>query len=335
MNKKLGVGIVGYGKVASRQHSRWISKRNDVFVAAVCDTADVRRDAARSDHPDAALYAEYGDMVGSDDVDLVLVTTPPNTHCALAVQAASAGKHVFVDKPFAATGEEAEEMLRAAEASGVVMHCNQSRRFDGEFRTIADTVAAGRIGDVLHIRRVWAQYGTTWTSYGVDGFNPTWRIQRAYGGGMVYDYAPHCGDQVLMLVGAPLKTVFADARALKWSEEVDDHFSCTMRFENGATAYLEASNVAPLPAPGWYVMGSKGSMTCEGVNKPVTLYTEDSEHEEVLEPVPSADRLHDNVVAACFGHAEPCVTPAQLRASTGLIDAIFASAASGASVAVR
>src|SRR3712207_8822572 len=47
------------------------------------------------------------------------------------------------------------------------------------------------------VRRVWSQFGMGWATWGIEGFNPTWRVQRAYGGGMVYDYAPHLGDQVL------------------------------------------------------------------------------------------------------------------------------------------
>lgn len=332
MTGKLGIGIVGYGKVASGSHRNWIDKRDDAKLTAVCDTTDVRRAAASEENPAAKVYESYDGFLADPGVDLVIVTTPPNSHCDLAVRACAAGKHVFVDKPFAMTGDEAERMLDAAETAGVVIHCHQSRRYDGEYRRIRQVVRSGGIGDVVHIRRVWSQYGEVWASWGIEGFNPTWRVQREYGGGMVYDYAPHCGDQILRLMDEPLSSVFADVRSVKFSKEVDDHFSCMLRFESGATALLEASNMSRLDAPHWYVIGSKGCLSAEGVNSAVEILTDDLEAPGKLEPLDERNQLYDNLVAACLGNAVPNVTPGELRASMGLIDAIFASAKSGAAV---
>ena len=332
MSQEIGVGIVGYGKVGSRNHRRWIMGHDGARLTAVCDMTEVRREAAAEDNPDATIYEHFEDLLADDSIGLVIVTTPPSTHCDQAVQAAEAGKHVFVDKPFAMTGAEAEKMLDAAEKAGVVIHCHQSRRYDGEYRAIVKCVESGRIGEVTHVRRVWSQYGEGWTSWGIEGFNPTWRIQRAYGGGMVYDYAPHCGDQVLRLMDRPLKAVSADARGIKFSDEVDDHFSCLMRFEGGATAYLESSNMTMLPAPHWYVVGTKGCITAEGVNSSIVVQTEDMDEPGILEPIDDKYLLYDNLLAACRGAVAPNVTPDQLRASMGLIDAIFKSAESGEQV---
>lgn len=334
MSAVIGVGIVGYGKVAAGSHKGWIDQREDAKLAAVCDTTDVRREAAKADNPDAVIYDDYAKLLADDQVQLVIVTTPPNSHCKLAVMAAEAGKNVFVDKPFAMTGAEATVMLDAAAEADVVMHCHQSRRYDPEYRAIVEAVKAGRIGEVQHLRRVWSQYGLGWATWGIEGFNPTWRVQREFGGGMVYDYAPHCGDQILRLIDQPLQSVFADARGLKFSDEVDDHFACTMRFANGATAYLEASNLMRLPAPHWYVIGTEGCLVAEKVGGPVTILAEGMEQPETLEPINDRAELYENLVLACQGQAEPNVTPDQLRASMGLIDAIFESAAVGKAVAV-
>jgi predicted dehydrogenase len=146
---------------------------------------------------------------------------------------------------------------------------------------------------------------------------------------MVYDYAPHCGDQVLRLVDRPLAAVVADARRLKFSEEVDDHFACFLRFDGGATAYLEASSMARLPAPHWYVTGSEGCLTSADVGKPVQLLADGMDAPEEVPPVNAIGELYDNLVAACRGEAQPNVTPGHLRASMGLIDAIFESARTG------
>ena len=125
-----------------------------------------------------------------------------------------------------------------------------------------------------------------------------------------------------------LVSVFADVRGLKFSDEVDDHFACMFRFANGATAYLESSNMAQLAAPHWYVMGSEGCIIANEVSGEVTLKRADSDP-EIFAPIARIDDLYENLIAACNGEAEPNVTPAQLRESMGMIDAIFDSAASG------
>jgi predicted dehydrogenase len=335
MAEPIGIGIVGYGKVGAGGHRPWIERRQDARLVAVCDATPVRREAARAENPDATIYEEYGAFLADGNVAVVIVTTPPSSHCDLAVRASEAGKHVFVDKPFAMTRDEAERMLAAATAAGKVIHCHQSRRYDREYRALARAVAAGRIGAVTHVRRVWSQHGMGWATWGIEGFNPSWRVQRAFGGGMVYDYAPHIGDQVLRLIDRPVETVFADARGVQYSDEVDDHFTCLIRFEGGATAYLEASNLTRLPAPHWYVTGTKGCIVAETVDGPIQLIAEGMEEPETLPPVRAIDELYENLLAACRGQAAPNVTPEQLRASSSLIDAIFASAATGKPVTPR
>lgn len=335
MADAIGIGIVGYGKVGAGGHRPWIGERSDARLVAVCDATPVRREAAQAENPDATIYESYDSFLADPAVELVIVTTPPSSHCDLAVRASQAGKHVFVDKPFARTRDEAERMLAAAEAAGRVIHCHQSRRYDREYLAIARAVAAGRIGTIIHVRRIWSQHGMGWATWGIEGFNPAWRVQREFGGGMVYDYAPHIGDQVLRLIDRPLATVFADARGVKFSEEVDDHFSCLLRFVGGATAYLEASNLTRLPAPHWYVTGTEGCIIAENVDGPIQLLAEGMESAETLPPVRAIRELYDNLIAACRGEAAPNVTPEHLRASSSLIDAIFASAASGGPVTPR
>jgi len=331
MSDTLGIGIVGYGKVACKTHRDWIAGRQDARLVAICDTTPARREAAQGENADATVYEDYDRFLSHSGLDLVVITTPPSSHCDLTIRACRAGKHVFVDKPFAMTLAQTREMLSAAEDAGVIAHCHQSRRYDPEYRAIARAVSAGMIGEVQHLRRIWSQSGDTWASWGIEGFEPTWRVQRSYGGGMVYDYAPHCGDQILRLVDRPLATVFADTRSVRYPD-VDDHFTCMMRFAGGATAYLEASNNLLIPERHWYVVGTTGCLAAESVGGAVTLRAEGMDEPRTLEPVDERHELYDNVVASCRGREAPVVTPEQLEQSMGLIDAIFRSAAIGEGV---
>jgi predicted dehydrogenase len=90
-----------------------------------------------------------------------------------------------------------------------------------------------------------------------------------------------------------------------------------------------------LPAPHWYVIGTEGCIVAETVGGPIQLLAEGMEQPETLPPVNVIGELYDNLLAACRGEAAPNVTADQLRASMSLIDSIFASAASGQTVAPR
>jgi myo-inositol 2-dehydrogenase/D-chiro-inositol 1-dehydrogenase len=138
------VGIVGAGKIA-RVHAANTRVIGDLHVAAV---ADLDSAAAR------ALAEELGcDVAGSvaelcarDDVEAVLITTPPTTHAELVEVVAAAGKHVFCEKPLAQNVPDATRAADACERAGVILQVGYNRRFDENFRAARDAVQAGRIG---------------------------------------------------------------------------------------------------------------------------------------------------------------------------------------------
>jgi myo-inositol 2-dehydrogenase/D-chiro-inositol 1-dehydrogenase len=138
------VGIVGAGKIA-RVHAANTRVIDDLHVAAV---ADVDSAAAR------ALAEELGcdvaesvdELCAREDVGAVLITTPPTTHAALVEAAASAGKHIFCEKPLAQNVADAAHAAAACERAGVVLQVGYNRRFDENFRAARDAVQAGRIG---------------------------------------------------------------------------------------------------------------------------------------------------------------------------------------------
>ena len=109
--------------------------------------ADVVEEAA------AALAGEVGadaahpeELLERDDVEAVLVTTPPDTHAALVEAAAGRGKHVFCEKPLAPSVEEARGAVEACERAGVLLQVGYNRRFDPSFRAVRDAVRDGRVG---------------------------------------------------------------------------------------------------------------------------------------------------------------------------------------------
>mgnify|MGYP001168460890 CR=1 FL=1 len=330
---RIGVGIVGYGRVGEGYHAAMAEAVEAFRVAAVCDPAEGRRAVAEAKHG-CRTYADFTKMLEDDDVQLVAICTPPNMHCAQVLAAAQAGKHLIVDKPFAMNYDEARRMVAAAKEAGVLITGNQNRRWDSDYLTVRKAFADGLLGEVYDRESRWSHFTADWAGYGVPEFNPRWRVQRAYGGGMVYDYASHLGDQMLRMVESPLVSVYGDLQSRIWSNEVDDHFRAELRFADKTTAIIEANNNARRNLPRWFAIGTAGTLIAPKIGgDEVHVYTD--EGEQVLEPV-TAPRtiIYDNIAGALLRGEELLVTPEHLLTTMRLISMIFLSAESGEVVRV-
>ena len=330
-NDSIGVGVIGFGKVGESQHCKYAEETPEFRVAAVADGSDERRAAAKEKF-EANVYGSVDEILKDDRVELVVVATPPVSHCEITLKAIEAGKHVIVEKPFSMTGADAKQMVDAAAAKGVILTSNQNRRWDHDYLTVRKAIADGLLGDVYSIESRWMHFGESWATWGVEGFNPSWRVQRQWGGGMVYDYACHLGDQILRMVDSPVQSVFADCQSRIWSEEVDDHFKCFVRFANDVTAWLEATNNARVTLPRWYVLGDRASLIAGPVmSSEIKLVTDEGDQmlDVVREP---AGVIYRNLAGVLREGEDLAVKPEHVLQTMQLVDAIFESAEKGASV---
>jgi predicted dehydrogenase len=149
VGEAIRVGVVGCGLVAQVMHLPHLRDLADRFaVTAVCDIAPGALDHAGRMFPAARRHHRWADVI-DDDVDAVLVLTP-GSHAPVAVAAAEAGLHVFVEKPMCFSVAEGEEMVRAAERSGTVLMVGYMKRFDPSYEALQhsldlDAVSFARI----------------------------------------------------------------------------------------------------------------------------------------------------------------------------------------------
>jgi predicted dehydrogenase len=255
---EIGVGLVGY-RFMGRAHSnayRQVGRFFDLDLSprmrAICgrDEAGVR-DAADSLGWES-YETDYHRLLERDDVDLVDVATPGNTHHEIAIAALEAGKHVLCEKPLANTLEESREMLDAARAAGTVnMVCFNYRRAPA-VQLAKRLVDEGRFGEIRHWRAVYLQ------DFILDPELPLiWRFRREVAGsGALGDIGAHLIDLAHFLVGPIAEVVgttqtFIRERPLeepgggRGAVTVDDAAAFLARFENGATGTFEATRLAP------------------------------------------------------------------------------------------
>jgi len=248
----LDVGLVGFGFAGKVFHAPVIRAVEGLRLAAIVQ---------RHGPPDP-LYADVEFVRSVDELltrqlDLIVVATPNTSHHPIAKQCLLAGHHVLVDKPFAVTMAEAEELVRIAKQQRRIVTVYQDRRYTGDFATVQKVVAEDAVGRVV-----------VYESH-FDRFRPelragAWREQALAGSGVWYDLGPHLFDQALLLFGIP-DAIGADIRVERDNAVVDDAFDVTLHYPRHRAILRSSCMVQPL-GPTWSVHGSKGSFIKYGMD---------------------------------------------------------------------
>jgi scyllo-inositol 2-dehydrogenase (NADP+) len=262
---RLRCGIVGYGPVFDwgRMHGRWLQAVPEMQLVAICDRDPERAALAAGDFPGVDTYTDLTTMLGRDDLDLIAIVTPHNTHAALAIQCLQAGKHTVVEKPMCVTIAEADAMVAVAQQAGRTLAVYHNRRHDGNVRLIHQLVRSGAVGEVFHIE-VCAMGHSPDATYRHPG--DPWRASKAISGGGLYDWGAHAVDWVLSLIDSPL----ADVTGFFYrfggdTASNEDHTRAIIRFANGCAAEICHSRAALIGKPYlWYVLGTGGAIIDSG-----------------------------------------------------------------------
>ena len=245
------VGLLGYGAIG-HEHNRAVQHVPGLELAAVCDVSPDRVAAARRYAPDARGYGDGEELVADDQVDLVIVSTPPSSHASWALACLNAGKHVIVEKPFAIRSSEADAVLDLARANGKVAAVYQNRRFDPDHRAVRRALDAGLLGDLFHVEAFVGGYGHPCN---------LWHSDAQVSGGAFYDWGAHVLDQLLDLLPGPIEHVTAAEHKRVWLDVTNaDHSRVTIRFSTGAEATFVYSDLAAALKPRWYVLGTQGAV---------------------------------------------------------------------------
>lgn len=267
----LRVGMIGHAFMGAMHSHAWRTAPRFFDLPLTPELAVI---AGRDPQSTAAAAAKYGwaesstnwrELIERDDIDLIDICTPGDTHREIALAALRAGKHVLCEKPLANSVAEAEEMTAVAEeaqARGVYSMCGFSYRRTPALTLAKQLVDEGRIGTIRQVR---AQYLQDWLS---DENAPmTWRLDKTKSGsGSLGDIGAHIIDAAQFVTGSDIAGVsalletFVTRRPLAGAKvglggsgdlageyadvTVDDAALFTARFENNAVGIFEATRFA-------------------------------------------------------------------------------------------
>jgi myo-inositol 2-dehydrogenase/D-chiro-inositol 1-dehydrogenase/scyllo-inositol 2-dehydrogenase (NAD+) len=239
MSVPIRVCLVGAGR-AGKVHAN--SLFNHTPDAKVVGVVDASPDALQDTGDQFGIDARYHTLEAALDgleFEAVVITTPTFTHQALAVLAAEAGKHVFLEKPMALTIAECDAIMAAAQRSGVLLQIGFMRRFAPEFVAAFERIQAGEIGRPMIIKSL---------SHG-PGLPPPWALNLKKSNGMLAEVNSHDWDCVRWLMSSDPQRVYAEVANFKGAARgveaanFYDNALVNIRFESGGLGSI--SGVCP------------------------------------------------------------------------------------------
>jgi predicted dehydrogenase len=263
--RPLRAGVIGLGMMG-RAHVRvWDELVDGVELVAVADTdpGALREVTAGRD---ARAYADASGMLAAEELDLVSIVVPTSLHLPTTLAALDAGIHVLVEKPIAASRDEAEQMIDAARRADRMLTVGHIERFNPAIRELRTRLAAGELGRIFEIRATRL------------GPFPA-RIRDV---GVVVDLAPHDLDVMRYLLGSDPVRLYAETEQRIHTDH-EDLFVGLLKFENGAVGVLDINWLTPTKQRTLTVTGERGMYTADYLAQQLVFYPNPSSEGSVDE----------------------------------------------------
>src|SRR2546428_6199090 len=220
------MGVVGYGYWGPNI-VRNLRSLEGCEVAAVCDQSPAAVKRIKQAHPDLTVTTQSSELLTSAEIDAIAVVTPVRTHFELAKAALQNGKHVFVEKPFTSTTQQAEELIELAERKNLKIMVDHTFLFTGAVRKIRELIDEGVLGDLYY-------YDSTRVNLGLFQHDVS----------VVWDLAPHDLSIMSFLIQQKPEAVVATGQA-HLNGLVDVAF-LTVYFPGKTIAHINVNWLSPV-----------------------------------------------------------------------------------------
>jgi predicted dehydrogenase len=266
------VGVIGIGDISDVYINNL--KNYDAVNVVACagrDLEKARRKAQAHGLPKA--YATPQALVADPEIDIVLNLTLPSVHAELTMMALEAGKHVYTEKPLAATYREGEKVLAVAREHNRVVCCAPDTFLGGRLQTCRKLIDDGSIGDVTAASAFVISHGHEW-------FHPSPDFFYKPGAGPLLDIGPYYVTALVSLLGPAKRCVAMSKRTFdsrvvesepnkgqRIEVDIDTHITGSIEFDNGALATLIASfDVWDSELPRMEIYGTKGTICIDDID---------------------------------------------------------------------
>lgn len=254
MADRVNVGLVGFGMSAQVFHAPFLNVNPDFLIRKVVERHDRK---SKQKYPYVDVVTDISDLLTDPEIHLVIITTPNTTHLPMARAALEAGKHVVLEKPFAITTKDADQLIQLADKQEKILTVFQNRRWDGDFLTVKKILESRHLGRLVEFESHYDRF----RNYQKPN---AWKEENLPGSGILYDLGPHLIDQALVLFGLP-ESVTANIRYQRDGSQTDDQFEIILDYPN-LKVTLKAGMLVREPLPRLILQGTDGSYVKYGLD---------------------------------------------------------------------
>ena len=230
--KKLGLGVIGCGRVAQAHLSAIVDLKEEIDLLAVADVEEKKAQEAREKYGAGHFTTRYEDLLKNPEVEAVIITLPNHLHHSAVLAAAKAKKNILIEKPMAMDIRQAREMTASARENAVTLMVGQSRRFSDAVNALQKSLP--EIGDLFRVI----------VSFLVSFPHPPtnwWRRSEEAGGLVILLQGSHSLDSILTWMKRMPQRVFtfSSRRNVQW--EGEDEADILLSFDRGELASVHLS----------------------------------------------------------------------------------------------
>lgn len=319
LTPKIRTIIVGYGPNPQSRgsfHGKNIARSHGYEIVGICDHSELGRNRAATEFPNVPVFPRFEKGVEECAPELVVICTPPDSHCHLAVEAMRRGAHVAVEKPMSLTPRDADEMIEESRRCEKILTVLHNRRWDSDYLLVKEHINSGVFGKVFCIDSTVDQL-----------IRPSgWRADPTRGGGHLYDWGPHLVDQIIDLLGEGPQWLIAYTNDLGWRTGVDTWARLLMEFSAERLVTVQVASNAWMKRARWHVYGEKGGMLVSG--KKFSLIAQDKQLEGDV-PWKRPPNFWEHLRRVMAGQEDLWIRPEQGRMTVKILEAAMESANSG------
>lgn len=251
---KIKTAIASFGMSGQVFHGPLLKVNEGFEVVQILERS---KELSKEMYPDALISRNYDEILGNNDIELVIVNTPDIYHFDMARQAMEAGKHVIVEKPVTRSIEDARKLINLSKEKGVVFSVFQNRRWDGDFLTLKKVLEQGKLGRLVEFESHYDRYRNV-----ID--KESWKEESDEMGGVLFNLGSHMVDQAYVLFGKPT-AVTAHLKVIRTGGSITDYYDIRLEY-GGFSALLKCSYLVKNQGPRYSIYGETGTFHKWGID---------------------------------------------------------------------
>jgi predicted dehydrogenase len=260
----MNISFIGYGASAIYFHLPIIKDISTISLTAVFDPVKDNQIQGIKDGFEFSFGTEnlINDLISSK-TEICVICSPSNFHYEQAKISLSNKIHTIVEKPLCMNDSELNDLITIANDNQVLLCPFHNRRFDNDFKKVSSMLSNKLLGEIKRIDLSVSEWGLS-NKFASPKFNPNWRLQKKYGGGMFNDWMPHLIDKLMLIMNYQMpKHIQSIKTANYWTKDCDD-FVTIQYYWDYVVARILISSLDAFPMERMRISGTEGSIVVDG-----------------------------------------------------------------------